>query len=40
MKIGLLANALRTFEAANNKMMVQFIRENFGDKELVSKVYV
>ena len=40
MKIGLLSNALRAFEAANNKMMVQFIKENFGDKNLAERVYV
>ena len=40
MRIGLLANALRSFEAADNQMMVQFIRENFGDRDLASKVYV
>ena len=40
MKIGLLANALRAFEAAENKMMVQFIKENFADRDLASRVYV
>ena len=40
MKIGLLANALRAYEAAQNDMMVQFIRENFNDKNLAERVYV
>ena len=40
MKIGLLANALKSFEAAENSMMVEFIRENFGDRDLAAKVYV
>ncbi len=40
MKMGLLANALRSFEAADNQMMVQFIKENFSEKNLAEKVYV
>ena len=40
MRIGLLANALKAFEAADNKMMVQFIKENFADRDLASRVYV
>jgi len=31
---------LRAFEAADNKMMVQFIKENFGDRDLAARVYV
>ena len=40
MKIGLLSNALKAFEAASNKMMVDFIKENFGERDLATRVYV
>ena len=40
MKIGLLANALRAYQAAKNEMMVQFIKENFAEKDLITRVYV
>jgi len=40
MKMGLLANALKEFKLAGNDMMVQFINENFGDRDMASKVYV
>jgi hypothetical protein len=29
---GLLATALKSYQQAGNDMMVQFIRENFGNK--------
>ena len=35
MRIGLLANALKAFEAAENKMMVEFIKENFKNEPKV-----
>src|SRR3989344_321227 len=40
MRMGLLANALKAFEAAENEMMVAFIKENFSEKNLIEKVYV
>src|SRR3989338_5903974 len=40
MKMGILGAALKCFESSENKMMVSFIRSNFSDKDLDTKIFI
>ena len=40
LKSGLLSNALQIYELANNKVMVQFIKQNFAEKDYSNKIYI
>jgi hypothetical protein len=40
LKSGLMVSALKCYELADNKMMVQFIKENFPASEYSNKLYM
>lgn len=40
LKSCLLANALLAYEIAENKIMVQFIKQNFDEGEYCNKIYI
>ena len=40
LKSGLLSNALYTYEAAGNNLMVDFIKQNFEEDKYKGKIYI
>lgn len=40
LKAGLLSNAFNVYQAANNEVMVRFIKQNFDEKEYDTKLYL